>query len=196
MITFKEFIRINESPEILDMPEDVVDPGIRSMSPEALKREYFKIYSSGNIDIYFQEIHNGISIRGVDSRVNQRGRHDLVLDLLLYKNIFLKDFYQVNSVWVKQGFRNNELSQMVYYTLVSMGYKLMSDYKQLIGGVGLWKSIIKNNTKYKIRVYSFSSKEFVVFNGKTELNQSNIQPEEIWKTNSDGRDKVLIMTKK
>lgn len=195
MLTLEEFIRMNESPEIIDQPESVVDPGIRTMSPEALKRSFKKILSEGDVDVYFSEGSSGITLRGVLRKLLPNGRYELVFDMVLYPYYKIKNGMQVRSVWVKPRYRTGGISKSVYLKLVDMGYIIISDKVQLIGGYQLWKSLIKTSP-YVIRVYNTQKGEFVVFDGTTELNGSNLKEDDIWKSGSAGRELVLYMSKR
>lgn len=189
MKSFGEFI--NEAPYVTDETPDVLDNSFGETSTNTLNTEYDFLFKTNNVSIYIRKTRDGIILRGVIFNKSKE-RHPIVFVLKAENKLTdyilrlqLKNPIQVRNVQVSDEYTRGGLAHTVYKKLVDIGYTVVSDRVQLVGGMELWKKFLATNNNVKV----WNSKKHAYVDEK----DINI----IWTSGDDstGRNYLLVMAK-
>lgn len=189
---------------------EVSDLVIKTTSVEAIARDFKKITTVSDVDLYLQtkQFKYGLPLfRGYTQKIEYDGRRKFVF-LLAFKhrpnfdpNKFgTKRLFQVDLVETSPEVTRLGLATYIYKYLVSQNSTILSDNHQYRGGKAIWKKLCKDSD-FKVRVFHQENNDFlrddkgkvIVYDG------SNIPEEQIWDDKWDSevsKNIVLVLNKR
>lgn len=175
-----------------EIPEDTFS------STETLSREYDKKFTIGLVDLYSPKQSTFLDhIRGY---IKVGDKHQLVFQLFFYKYnhqkiLFLgKKILQVKLVAMNRDMRGIGIATSVYKKLVDMGYHVVSDHVQYLGGQGVWRKLAKDRN-YKITVYDIGKSSYIPNGEPIVYDGHNIPDEMIWDEQDFAKNVLMILSK-
>lgn len=184
-----------------------------SMSERAINQRYQFLGTLGkenedlkNVEVYYSKKHNhfraGVIKPADDEPINQLSiltqiSHNDVHQIDVKSIPRLKNPFQVGLVETRDSHLGRGIAKNLYLFLIRIGYELVSDCEQYLGGYWLWKSLSRSD-KINVYVWDDLKKDYLRDdNGKLiRYNGSNIQEDEIWSTDESKLHTVLVSTAK
>lgn len=201
-----------ESPVKIEQ-ELILFTGFGVMSERAINQRYQYLGNLGkekkaleNVEVYYSKQHNhfraGVIEPADDEPINQlviltQISHNDVNQIDVKSISGLKNPFQVGLVETRDSHLGRGIAKNTYLFLIRIGYELVSDCEQYLGGYWLWKSLSRSD---KINVYVWDDlKKDYLRDDKGKLiryNGSNIPEDEIWSTDESRLHTVLVSTAK
>lgn len=201
-----------ESPVKIEQ-ELILFTGFGVMSERAINQRYQYLgtlekekKSLKNVEVYYSKQHNhfraGIIEPADDEPINQL----VILTQIDHNDIHqidvksipgLKNPFQIGLVQTRDSDLGKGIAKSTYKFLVRIGYDLVSDCEQYLGGYWLWKSLSRSD-KINVYVWDDLKKDYLRDdNGKLiRYDGSNIPEDEIWSTDESRLHTVLVSTAK
>lgn len=127
---------------------------------------------------------------------NKSLKDEVPLDLT---NSKLTNIFRVSMVRVKKNKVGEGLAKSTYLALVKLGFDIVSDTEQFLGGYWLWKSLVKM-TGINIYIFNGNVSNYITqsnFDNKVvRYNGNNIKDNEIWGKEEYYENIVLVATLK
>lgn len=183
------------------------------MSERAINQRYQYLGNLGkekkaleNVEVYYSKKHNhfraGIIEPADDEPINQLSiltqiSHNDIHQIDVKSIPGLKNPFQVGLVETRDSHIGRGIAKSLYLFLIRIGYELVSDCEQYLGGYWLWKSL-SSSDKINVYVWNDLKKDYLRDdNGKLiRYNGSNIPEDEIWSTDESKLHTVLVSTAK
>lgn len=201
-----------ESPVKIEQ-ELILFTGFGVMSERAINQRYQYLGNLGkekkaleNVEVYYSKQHNhfraGVIEPADDEPINQlviltQISHNDVNQIDVKSISGLKNPFQVGLVETRDSHLGRGIAKNTYLFLIRIGYELVSDCEQYLGGYWLWKSLSKSD---KINIYVWDDlKKDYLRDDKGKLiryDGSNIPEDEIWSTDESRLHTVLVSTAK
>lgn len=203
---------IVESPMKIEQ-ELILFTGFGSMSERAIKQRYQFLGTLEkedellkDVEVYYSKQHNhfraGVIKPANDETINRLAiltqiDHNDVNQINVKSIPGLKNPFQVGLVETRDSELGRGIAKSTYLFLIRIGYELVSDCEQYLGGYWLWKSLSRSD-KINVYVWDDLKKDYLRDdNGKLiRYNGSNIPEDEIWSTDESKLHTVLVSTAK
>lgn len=187
--------------------------GFGSMSERAINQRYQYLGTLEkedkrleNVEVYYSKQHNhfraGVIEPADDEPINRlviltQISHNDVNQIDIKSIPRLKNPFQVGLVQTRDSHLGQGIAKSTYLFLIRIGYDLVSDCEQYLGGYWLWKSLSRSD-KINVYVWDDLKKDYLRDdNGKLiRYNGSNIPEDEIWLTDESKLHTVLVSTAK
>lgn len=159
-----------------------------------------------NVEVYYSKKHNhfraGVIKPADDEPINRLSiltqiSHNDVNQIDIKSIPGLKNPFQVGLVETRDSHLGRGIAKSTYLFLIRIGYELVSDCEQYLGGYWLWKSLSRSD-KINVYVWDDMKKDYLRDdNGKLiRYDGSNIPEDEIWSTDESKLHTVLVSTVK
>jgi hypothetical protein len=123
----------------------------------------------------------------------------IVVDLHLKRNdiVNVSKGLQVETVSVNSKYESLGFSGILYVVIARYGYKVISDFEQYNGGVGLWKKIARLSIirKYAVRIWDIANDDWVKDETGTPIKytEQNLQKDRVWNKIGSSPQTLLVL---
>lgn len=205
--------KFQESPMKIDQ-EMIVFSTFGSMSKRALDTRYQYLGNLGkynedlkDVEVYYSSKHKHFRSGIFKESSFETGVEDLSILTQIDENETrlvdvtkipqLRNPFQIGLVQTKNSSTGKGIAKAMYIFLTRIGYDIVSDCEQFLGGYWLWKSLVKSD-KINVYVWDDIKKDYLRDdNGKIlRYDGNNIPEDEIWSTDESKLHTVLVSTSK
>jgi hypothetical protein len=201
MKSFKEYLK--ESPYVTDEGPSVLQNTFPSISSDRIKRDLKLLFNVNGVDVY-EDINNRSELRliGVEDKKSDiwSGEHRYKVVIRLQATKIISSYMlrggnniQIKNVEIVDTKQGEGTLSAVYINLVKLGYTVVSDKIQLVGGMNLWKSLIKKDlSAFNIQVWNVKKNSYIGAPGV------DVPLDIIWTSNDNtsGKNLLLVISKK